>query len=220
MLELKDILSSVIRNSEQRLQQEKLAQDMSKQTNEKPRIAKQMKKEKTEEEVMVGGDDTTEKVEKLAYAVEYILDNYSDIMPQGPLSRALSKIANEPGKGAGSLNVTKAGKPKADYAKKDKMAVNEDPSTPKVKTDAQGKTKDTLDKKPGGGLLSTEPFVNKASGTSKEAAYLAVLSKLAGEDVLKAHIKAGNADSTTVKQWDSTQSAGTPTSRRLYSILA
>lgn len=211
MLELKDIISSVLQNSEQRLMREKQAQDMSKQTNEKPRIMKQLKKEKTEEEVMVGGDDTSDKVEKLASAVEYILDNYSDIMPQGPLSRALSKIANEPGKGAGSLNVTKSGKPKADYAKKDKMAVNEDPSTPKIKTDAQGKTRDTFDKKPGGGLLSTEPFVNKPSGTSKEAsAYLAVLSKLAGEDVLKANIKAGGSESSTVKQWDSTQSAGTP----------
>lgn len=183
---------------------------MSKKTDEKPAIKKQLKREEKEEEVNIGADKTAFLyVEKVASAIEYVVDNFNDLMPKGPLGRALDKIANDPGEGAGSLTITKSSKPRADYAKKDKMAVTEDASTPKTQRGEQGKTKDTLDKKPGGGLLKTEPFVNKPT-VSKEAAHLAVLAKLAGEDVLKAKIKAGNASSTSMKTYEANQSAGTP----------
>lgn len=212
MLELKDILTSVINNSGQRLAQEKLAQDMSKKTNESKGIAAQAKREKNEEDVNMGAEKTAfEYVEKVASAVEYVVDNFNDILPKGPLARALDKVANTPGAGAGSLEVSKSGKPHADYAKKDKMSETEDPSTPKTKPGAQGKTKDTLDTRPGGPLLKKEPFINSPSGSSKEAALAVVLNKLAGEDVMKAHIKASSSKNPGASEtWEANQSPGTP----------
>lgn len=211
MLDLKDILASVISNAEKRYT-EKLAQDTSKRTNEGPAIKAQAARETKEEKVNEGGEKTASAyhVEKVASAVEYIVDNFDDLLPKGPLARALDKVANMPGEGAGSLEVTQASKRRADYAKKDKMAVTEDPVTPKEKKGPQGETAHTLHKKPGGPLLKKEPFINEPSGTSKEAAWEVVLSKLAGEDVLKAKISAGSADSTKLKTWEAPDSPGTP----------
>lgn len=212
MLDLKDILASVISNAEKRYT-EKLAQDTSKRTNEDPAIKAQAARETREEKVNEGGEKTASAfhVEKVASAVEYIVDNFDDLLPKGPLARALDKVANMPGEGAGSLEVTQASKRRADYAKKDKMAVTEDPVTPKEKKGPQGETAHTLHKRPGGPLLKKEPFINEPSGTSKEAAWSVVLSKLAGEDVSpKAKISAGSAKSTELKTWEAPDSPGTP----------
>lgn len=211
MLDLKDILASVISNAEKRYT-EKVAQDTSKRTNEGPAIKAQAARETKEEKVNQGGEKTAAfHVEKVASAVEYIVENFDDLLPKGPLARALDKVANMPGEGSGSLEVTQASKRRADYAKKDKMAVTEDPVTPKEKKGPQGETAHTLNKKPGGPLLKKEPFINEPSGTSKEAAWSVVLSKLAGEDVSpKAKISAGSSKSTQLKTWEAPDSPGTP----------
>jgi hypothetical protein len=211
MLDLKDILSSVLTNAEQRYS-EKVAEDMSKKTNEKALIRSQAARETAEEKVNEGADKTASLVyvEKVASAIEFIVDNFDDLLPKGPLARAMDKVANMPGEGAGALEVTKASKKPADYAKKDRMAVTEDPSTAKKHKGPQGTVATNESNRPGGPLLKKELYVNKPSGTSKEATLQAVLSKLAGEDVLKAKISAGSAKSTELKTMDASESAGTP----------
>ena len=203
MLEQKNLISHYIKTANARLEREKAAAE-AKPTSEAKAIRKELKQEEKDEKVRVGADH----VEKMASAIEYIVDNFDDLLPKGPLARAIDKVANNVGEGAGAVPVSKAGKPHADYAKKDKMAVTEDPSEIVTSTGRQGEIANNADKKPGGGLLKTEPFVNKP--TVKHAALRAMWEKLAGEDVLKANVPRGSGNAGVVRRMDATESAGTP----------
>jgi len=204
MLGQKNIISHYIKSANDRLQREKIAAMESKPSNESKAIKKELNDEKKEEQVRVGADH----VEKMASAVEYIVDNFDDLLPKGPLARAIDKVANDVGEGAGAMPVSKAGKPHADYAKKDKMAVTEDPSEIVTSTGRQGTIANNAEKKPGGALLKTEPFVNKPS--VKHAALRAMWEKMAGEDVSKASVPHASGNPGVIRRMDATESAGTP----------
>lgn len=212
-LPLQDMIRSVINNATEKLAEDHKAQEKVKKliSYEKqehghiPSVAE-------EEAEKCASASTTDPdfIEKLASACDFIAENVDSIEApaKGVLQQAVEKLAESgspagAGKGPGALEVSKSIGGTQKY-KKDKPAT-EDAAASQAKTPTQkhglpgGATQiaNNMDKAPGGGGVKPTGkypdkgvLANTKSKTASEIAREHILSKLAGEDVLKANISA------------------------------
>lgn len=180
-----------------------------------------------------------DNIEKLASAVDYISTNFDTLLPKGILGRTLDKTAFEVASGPGALNVTQTRGGSMHLRHPGPVTPNSAKSTEHTGLDshmggAHNQIDNTHDEKPGDGSYDNHhkmPLQNPP-GRKEKMAQLAknlILSKLAGEDVAKASIKASKAGPHAVGKgpgsmtvWDIKQGPSAPSSGggHLRSLIA
>lgn len=214
-LPLQDMIRSVIHNAT-----DKYASDQKEQEKVKKLVSYEKKEhghvpsiaEEEAEKTASAGMTDPDFIEKLASACDFIAANADNIESpeQGVLQQAVAKLAAEgspagAGKGPGALEVSKAIGGTQKY-KKDKPATEDAAAsqhgTPTQKHGLPGgatQIANNMDKAPGGGSGSVPKATYPAKGalantkTASEAARAHILSKLAGEDVMKSNISASRS---------------------------
>lgn len=210
-------------------------------------VKKLNKLEDEEKEQMKTAGLDPDSIEKLANALDYVYENFDSVLPKGVLARTIDKLAFEVASGPGSLDVSQARGGTMHLRHSSPVTPDAAKSTAHTGLDkhmggSHTQVDNTHDEKPGDGSydnLSKMPLQNSPRGKmktakdaecesekdkkdkKKELAKMAknlILSKLAGEDVAKANIKAERGPHavgkgpSSVKVWDVSQTIPAPSS--------